>query len=141
MVTLFVIAFLVFGDQILLIRRINAKFGDGLYSMVGGKVEQGETARQAIRREVFEEVGLDIAESEFELVHALNRRGTETEFVALCFKADISKMNSPINNEPDKCDDVGFFDLRKLPDNMISAHKQVIECVAQKITYSEHGWK
>ena len=69
MVTLFVLAFLVVGDQVLLARRVHAKFGDGLYSMVGGKVEQGETAKQAIRREVLEEVALDIPEDKFKLVH------------------------------------------------------------------------
>ena len=60
MVSMFVLAFLCINNQVLLVRRFHATFGDGLYSLVGGKVEQGETARQAIKREVYEEVGLDI---------------------------------------------------------------------------------
>jgi NADH pyrophosphatase NudC (nudix superfamily) len=56
MVALFVLVLLCSGDSILLLRRHGATFGDGQYSLVGGKVEAGETALQAIKREVQEEV-------------------------------------------------------------------------------------
>ena len=140
MIALYVLAFLYIGDEVLLARRVNALFGEGLYSLVGGKVEAGETARQAIRREVLEEVALDIPEASFELVHTFHRNGTDTELVALCFKVDISKMGSPVNAEPNKHDDLRFFNLKQLPENMIPAHKQAIMCIKQNITYSEHGW-
>ncbi len=42
-------------------------------------------------REVREELAISIPESDFELVHIFHRKGTETEFVALVFKSDISK--------------------------------------------------
>jgi ADP-ribose pyrophosphatase YjhB (NUDIX family) len=141
MVTLFAIAFLCIGDTILLIRRSGAGFGQGFYSMVGGKVEAGETALHAIKREVFEEVALDIPESDFQLVHTFHRKGTESELIALCFKVDISHMPAPRNNEPDKHDDMRFFKLSKLPENLLPAHKQAIECMQQHISYSEHGWE
>src|SRR5689334_22473827 len=99
MVVLYALAFLYNGENILLVRRhINATFGAGLYSLVGGKVEHGETALQAVVREVWEETGIRLEQAAFELVHVLNRKGTEAEFVALCFKADIAGMN-PVNAE------------------------------------------
>jgi len=140
MVNLFVVALLCVGDKVLLIRRLNQSFGQGLYSLVGGKVEKGETARLAIKREVHEETTLDIPESAFELVHTLHRKGTETEFIALCFKVDIAQMPAPYNNEPDKHDDMRFFTFNELPTNIIPAHKQAIECIQKNINYSEHGW-
>jgi hypothetical protein len=73
-------------------------------------------------------------------VHALHRKATETEFVALCFKVDISKMDKPCNKEPNKHDDMQFFNIYELPENIIPAHKQVIECINEDIFYSEHGW-
>lgn len=139
MVNLFVLAYLMLGDQVLLLRRKDASFGNGLYHLSGGKVEQGETARQAIRREVQEELGIDISEKSFELVHTFHRKGTETEFIALVFQADISGLN-PVNSEPHKHDDLQFFNVEQLPENMIPAHRQAIECIQQGVNYSEHGW-
>ena len=140
MINIFALALLSSNNQIVLLRRAKAGFGQGLYSLVGGKVEHGETARQAIKREIEEEVGLEIPESALELVHTLHRKGTESEFVALCFKADISQMAQPINKEPDKHDDLHFFNSNALPDNILPAHKQIIEAVQHKLSYSEHGW-
>jgi 8-oxo-dGTP diphosphatase len=140
MVNIFVLAFLCTAQGILLLRRVGASFGDGLYSVVGGKVEPKETALQAIHREVLEETALDIPESSFELVHTLHRKGTETEFIALCFKVNVTNMPQPRNNEPDKHDDMRFFALDQLPENIIPAHHQIINCVQKNIRYSEHGW-
>ncbi len=140
MVRLCVLALMCMGNEILLARRYHATFGDGLYSLVGGKVEAGETALQGIKREVNEETGLDIPESSFSLVHTFHRKGTDAELIALVFKVDISSMPTPINKEPDKHDDMRFFKIDSLPDNIIPAHKQAITCITKNITYSEHGW-
>jgi 8-oxo-dGTP pyrophosphatase MutT (NUDIX family) len=140
MITLYVLAYLCVGDRVLLVRRCSQDFGRGLYSLVGGKVEQDETALQAIKREVREEIALDIPESAFELVHTLHRSGTETNLIILCFKVDISTMSAPCNNEHDKHDDMRFFKINEIPKNIIPAHKQVIECINRHIPYSEHGW-
>lgn len=126
-------------NSILLLRRCNATFGDGLYSLVGGKVETGETALQAIKREVLEEVALDLPESAFTFVHVMHRQGTDSEFVAIAFVASTVGLQ-PINNEPTKHDDVRFFSLDALPSNMVPAHEQTIRAVAAKQYYSEHGW-
>jgi 8-oxo-dGTP diphosphatase len=140
MMTIYVLAFLRRGDEILLLRRINTNFGQGLYSLVGGKVEAEEPALHAIQREVLEEVGLDVPESQFKFVHVFHRKATEGSLVALCFQADVSGMN-PLNVEPEKHDDVRFFNINKLPENILHAHKHAIEYINKGISYSEHGWK
>jgi ADP-ribose pyrophosphatase YjhB (NUDIX family) len=58
MINVYVRAFL-YKDKntVLLIRHSTESFGYGLYGMVGGNIQQGETALQAIKRKVFEEVG------------------------------------------------------------------------------------
>jgi len=52
-------ALIVDGDKILLIRRGSAP-AIGKWAAPGGAVELGETAEQAVKREVFEETGLEI---------------------------------------------------------------------------------
>ena len=138
-VNVFALAFLVSGEDVLLLHRTNVSFGSGLYGLSGGKVEHGETARQAVRREVQEELALDVPESAFELVHTVHCKGTATELVNLIFKVDIAGMQ-PKNNEPEKHDDMRFFNQHQLPENIISAHKQAIECIGRGIYYSERGW-
>lgn len=141
MVALYVLALLSVGDTVLLLRRSpSLSFGAGLYSMVGGKVEEGERALHALRREIQEELALDIPESAFTLVHTFHREGTEHNLVALVFAADITGLPSAQNNEPDKHDDLCYFHYDALPTNMIPAHRRAIECIGKHITYSEHGW-
>jgi 8-oxo-dGTP diphosphatase len=140
MVNFYVLAFLCIGNDVLLVRRGHVSFGAEMYSIVGGKVEKGERALQAIKREVLEETRLDIPESDFELVHTFHRKGTEAEFMALCFKVDITHMPAPYNNEPEKHDDMRFFKIDQLPENILPAHKQAIEGIEKNIRYSEHGW-
>jgi 8-oxo-dGTP diphosphatase len=129
------------NETILLLRRSPSQiFAPGLYSLVGGKVERGETALQAIKREVFEEVNLELPESSFKLVHTMHRNGTEGNFIGLFFSVNISQLQTPYNNEPHKHDDMRFFNIHTLPKNIIPSHKQAIECIQNSIAYSEHGW-
>ena len=135
----YAIAFLYSGNSVLLVRRCNASYGNCLYSLVGGKIEPGESGILALIREVKEEVDITITENNLEFVHALHRRGSESDFIALCYKADIA--GKPFKNmEPEKHDDVQLFPLNALPANILPAHKQIIEAISKKQLYSEHGW-
>lgn len=49
------------GDRVLLIHK-KTGLGSGMYNGPGGKVEPGETPREAAVREVREEVGLDVTD-------------------------------------------------------------------------------
>ena len=49
------------GDRILITRRPENGLLGGLWEFPGGKIESGETPEEAVRREVYEEVAMDIA--------------------------------------------------------------------------------
>ena len=54
--------------RILLTRRAKGKSFAGTWENSGGAAQTGETSRQAIARELFEETGIKAAEEEFELL-------------------------------------------------------------------------
>lgn len=140
MISLYVLAFLCIDNQIIMLKRsANASFGAGLYCLPGGKVEVQETARQAIKREVQEETGLVLNESDFVLVHTFHRKATEHSLVALVFKADVAGMK-PINNEPDKHDELVQINTAQIPESTLPAHWQAIAAIMHDVAYTEHGW-
>jgi hypothetical protein len=55
-------------------------------------------------------------------------------FTADKWEGEIKKM------EPNKCEDLGWFDLENLPENTIPYVKQAINCIINKQFYSEFGW-
>ncbi len=60
----FTLCFLLYDDQVLMIHR-NFPPNQGLWNGVGGHIEPGETARQAVIREVKEETGYEIDNPHF----------------------------------------------------------------------------
>ena len=50
------------GDRVLLAERVRGGHGDGYWEFPGGKIEPGESAADALVRELAEEIGVVIAE-------------------------------------------------------------------------------
>lgn len=134
------LALLCKGDSVLFVERINASFGNGMYSLVGGKIEAGESVLQGIVREIYEEVGLRVQAADAQLVHLFCRKGASEDVVAACFKIDISNLPEPYNKEPLKHRVINFFTYDSLPENILPMHKKALECIQQAVLYSEDGY-
>jgi len=134
---------LIKDNKVLLQRRFNTGYEDGKYSMVAGHVDKGETFTEAIIRETKEEAGIELKPENLKVAHVMHRNsGSEenNERVDVFFTAD--KWDGEIENkESHKCDDLSWFDLDNLPDNVIPYIKQAIDCIKNKVFYSEHGWR
>jgi mutator protein MutT len=127
-------------NKVLLTRRINTGYQDGKYMVPSGHVEAGETFTQALRREIKEEVGIDLTNADFKVVHIMNRlSGQKVPRVDVFFKI-INWQGDIINAEPDLCDQVDWFEIDNLPDNTVHYLKFAFECIKQKLFYSEYGW-
>src|SRR5262245_45955032 len=109
--------FFIRENQILLLRRFNTGFRDGEYSVPAGHLDGGETVRQAGVREAKEETGVRIAESDLTFSTVMHRIEGE-ERVDFFFQVHIWS-GEPFNAEPEKCDDLRWFDLNQLPENTI----------------------
>ncbi|MBN1892975.1 NUDIX hydrolase [bacterium] len=52
-------------NRILVIRRANTRFGEGRWCLPGGKIDYGETAEQAVIKEISEEMSLRCTSCDF----------------------------------------------------------------------------
>lgn len=69
--------------NILLTRRAPGKSFAGTWENSGGAAKAGESSRQAIARELFEETGIRAEEQEFELLSSERNRHTHYDFYCL----------------------------------------------------------
>lgn len=108
-----------------MIRRQNTGFADGLWSLPAGHVEKGESVKTAMIREAKEEINIDVLDKNLKLKHILHRKSninTYIDFFFLCTKW----QGEPINNEPQKCSDIKWFDIEQLPTDIIQYIKEII---------------
>lgn len=127
------------NNEVLLLRRINTPFGNNCYSLPGAQIEIGEAATQAVIREAQNNIGITLNSETIECVHVMHRKCNNPEFFAAVFKPQ-SWQGLPINQEPERHDDIRWFPPDQLPENIISAHRHAIEQIQQGKHYSEHGW-
>lgn len=131
---------LIEGNQILLQRRYNTGYEDGNYSVVAGHIDGGESVLHAMKREALEEAGISISEENLQIVHVMHRKAKDREsidYFLTCknYTGQIQIM------EKDKCDELAFYDLKNLPNNVIPYVRKAIECYQNNIPFSIYGWK
>ena len=134
---------LVRDNKVLLLRRYNTGYEDGNYSLPAGHVEKNETFTQCVIREAQEEIGIFLEKEDLRNSHLMQRDSGTSEdnermdcfFIAKKWSGEIE------NKELNKCDDLSWFDLNELPDNIIPYVKHALENIRDDIFYSEFGWK
>ena len=124
------------NNSILLSRRYNTGYCDGSYSFPAGHLNGGETVKQAMVREAKEEIGVVLEPADLELVHVMNRNIPGNERIDFFFTAK-KWQGEPKNMEPEKCDDLRWFQLNDLPQNIIPYIRQAIDSFLNNIIYSE----
>jgi ADP-ribose pyrophosphatase YjhB (NUDIX family) len=131
--------FLIKDNKILLQRRFQTGFQDGNYGVPSGHLDGGETAKEGCVREIKEEIGIDLKVEDLDVVHVMFRKATDDERIDFFMTA--SSYGGEVRNcEPHKCDDLSWFPLDDLPENVVDYVKVAIEAYRDDLTYSEFGW-
>lgn len=130
--------FLVRGNKILLLLRENTGYEDGKYHVPAGHMDGGEPITGALIRESNEEVGITIKPKDIKLAHVMHSvDGNER----MAFFFEVKKWKGKIKNmEPEKHNEIRWFDLDGLPENIVPYARYVIGCYRKEQIFSEYGW-
>lgn len=134
---------LVRDGKTLLSQRFNTGYADGMYGLVAGHAEIHEPMRVAMAREALEEAGIRIKTEDLRhvvTIHRFSKDGGGHERVGFYFTTDIWEGEIK-NMEPERCDDLSWFEIGNLPKNTIDYVKEAIGCYESNITYMEFGFK
>lgn len=125
--------------EVLLHRRKNTGYEDGMWDLAGsGHVDEGETAKMAVIRECAEELGIDVNISDLSfahLSHRVSKAGGKT-YYDIYFIINNYEGTAKIM-EANKCSELKWFKLNKLPKDIIDIRKIVLENIQKNIQYSE----
>ena len=116
----------VFKNGKFLMLKRKGKHAPGTWSVPGGWQEYGETIEQASRREIKEEVGLEIEDVRF---GAVTNNFFPEEGVHSVSIMQISDWKSGIeqNLEPDKCDELKWVTFDDLPTPLFRAWDDLLQ--------------
>ena len=126
------------NNEVLLQKRCNTGYMDGMYAIVAGHLEDNESLLSGVIREVKEEINLDLLEEDVSFV-CIIRSGNNPSYINSYFKC--SKYNGIVKNkEVDKCSSLKWFNINNLPDNIIPNDKRAIKNMINNKVLDEYDF-
>ncbi len=127
------------NKEVLLEYRKNTEWFPNQYGLIGGKIDDKEYATEAMIREIYEEIGVRVNDTDVKFSHVMHFMGETRPCLAFFFT--IKMWQGEIYNaEKIKHDHLKWFPLDKLPENMIPRHKKRLGLLSKDIAYSEDSW-
>lgn len=112
--------------EVLLMRRGKGAGNEvGWWTQPGGTIEFGEKAVDGLKREIKEELGINVKIWGYapHVDHIIKKE--KQHWVAIIFLANL-KSGTPKIMEPHKCDEIRWFNLKKLPKNLTQSTREPI---------------
>ena len=131
--------FLLNGNNILLLKRYNTGYEDGNYSVIAGHLDGDENVYNAIIREAKEEAGIEIKLKDLKIIQVMHRKKTNEERIDYFFTCKKWYGNI-INMEPNKCSELKWNSIKRLPVNTIDYIKYAIKYYLKEINFTLYGW-
>lgn len=132
---------IVVNGKILLLRRISQRWMHGKLQIPGGHVDEGESPMQAVLREAHEELGIKAGPADVTLASTVAVREGEAEYFALQFRLINPEKFTFRIMEPQKCSELIWADIHKLPDDTIDLFRIIIDqAQLNGQTYIEMGY-
>lgn len=124
------------NGEILLQRRQGTKLWPGFLALPAGHIDEGENAYEAAIREAKEELDIDIRIEDIVDTFVVNRKNKSlSSYYDVYF--ELSRYSGEIKiNEPNKCSELVWSSIYKLPEDMIDFEKEAIEKNREGIKFS-----
>jgi 8-oxo-dGTP diphosphatase len=126
------------GPSVLLARRQNTGYHDGLWNLPSGKLEYDEDAPSGMIREAREEIGIVLSPSSLRLAVTVHHEGRIGLFFAAPFEP--ASQGQPVNAEPHKCSSIGWFPAAALPVEMSDYSEVGIRGFRDGTPFLLSGW-
>lgn len=110
--------------RLLLIQRLREPEA-GFWGLPGGKIDFGETAEDAVVREIEEELAIGIAIERLACVTEIIARGDGRHWVSPVYEARIVS-GEPSIQEPDKHGGWGWYAAEAMPDELTTPTRQYL---------------
>ena len=118
------------NERLLLLRRANTGFMDGMFSLPGGYVETNEQIEAAARRECLEETGIHIHDIQPLIVMPFENG---VDFIWMATKW----FGTPQIGEPEHCSELLWSDPNNLPDGVVPFLKVALQSVKKGLWYKQ----
>ena len=117
--------------KILLTRRAPGKSFAGTWENSGGAAQAGETSRQAIARELFEETGIRVEEGNFEFIRRVQDKNTFYDHYCLQASVPLDR----IRLQPGETDDVQWADFDRVHE--LIREKKICRIISKQFLQEE----
>jgi mutator protein MutT len=117
------------NELFLLLRAKDSRVEPGTWMIPGGRVDFMEKMEDTVKREIKEEIGVDL--DVVEPVKTNDHILPEQHWVTTTFLCKI-RSGEPKIMEPHKHDDLGWFPLDKMPENLSIATQNSIKAYREK---------
>lgn len=100
------------NDKVLLVMKDRPQWQKGLFNLVGGRVEEGESFRKAAVRELKEESGYEVLEEDLTLAGVIYGR----EERIFCFNAKVD-ASEEVKPRPEETEKVAWYPWRLIKED------------------------
>lgn len=131
-----VITILKKDNKILLLKRKNTPWMNWFWWLPGGRLDAWESMTFGAIRELDEEIWIKISPKnilEKTIIQHKDERWERIYFTILVENFD----GIPKNNEPEKCEEIAWFDINNLPENTTPQVKICLKSILEKKYFSE----
>ncbi len=126
------------GERVLLMRRMNTGFFDGLFSLPGGHVEPGESVKMAAIREMREELAIELVADDLHLTGVVHRLSDTNRIDFFLHTSHWTGL--PVRAEPDKCAALQWVARDALPVDTVPYVAAALARDASVPWIAESGW-
>jgi len=127
--------------RVLLLRRFNTGWMDGLYTVPGGHIEANESAAAGAARELLEETGLSVDPQSLEHAITVHRKNEDGAVYFDEYFIAHEWNGKPSITEPHKSDAIEWVKIDELGDAVVPSILRALQNYQAGRRYAEDGWK